>query len=580
MCRNCSSCKFDGKLRRLPPLVLSFAAAPTFFLSLHLNLLIENNIASINLQNNDLMSLQKCPERFCKLIGDGCSLVGDSSDLDSKTTFENTWCCLSCDAAATGWLSSVNRKPEAVASSVGDGGDGIKSSQESLPGKLYASRTTVGCRGAGKSMSDKIVPGLEICPFHNEPSLAPDDLSFPEKSENGCISHFNGTNIQSSSFVDVEDQPVNQPTQVAKMSMNNLGARNMIDGMVCYPNPTAPRSMWHRSRQGSVSSSFCYRSKLWPDFIGNNDLVNDSRKPQSQVSYLLPFRGHNVGSKPRSHRRKGHPYKRIDDENVKVSDGSGSPRRYVEPLFCDANILVTVGDRGWRECGVQVVLEYVDHKDWRLLVKISGVAKYSYKAHRFLQPGTTNRYTHAMMWKGGQDWSLEFPDRSQWVLFKEMHEECYNRNIRVASVKNIPIPGVRLVEDSDDCTVEVPFVRTQKYFRETRTDVEMAMDPSRVFYDMESDDEEWISKFKSSSDAKETNTPDITEEIFERVIGMFERVAYDQQCENFTSDEIEHFMAGIGPMDSIKAIYNYWQQKRLKKGMPLIRHLQVTILLS
>ncbi|GAB2248659.1 hypothetical protein Droror1_Dr00008541, partial [Drosera rotundifolia] len=38
-------------------------------------------------------------------------------------------------------------------------------------------------------------------------------------------------------------------------------------------------------------------------------------------------------------------------------------------------------------------------------------------------PGSVNRFTHAMMWKGGKKWALEFPDRSQWALFKEMHEE-------------------------------------------------------------------------------------------------------------------------------------------------------------
>eukprot|EP00268_Persea_americana_P022012 TRINITY_DN2187_c0_g1_i1.p1 TRINITY_DN2187_c0_g1~~TRINITY_DN2187_c0_g1_i1.p1 ORF type:complete len:1691 (+),score=369.43 TRINITY_DN2187_c0_g1_i1:296-5368(+) len=578
MCRNCSSCKFDGKLRRLPPLVLSFAAAPTFFLSLHLNLLIANNVASGNLQNHDLMSLRERLEGFPKLVGDGGSLVGDSLDLDSETMFENMRCSLSCDAASIGWVSNVNRKLEAVAPSVGDDGNWMKTCQESLHGELDVCGATVGCRGPGKSQSDMNVAGHEICPCHSGSrrsvgtcSSVP-DRSFPETA-NGCISLFNDSDIQSSSSVDVEDQPLDHPAQVAKTSANNLGARNMIEGNVYNPNPTAPRSMWHRSRHGSVSSSFGYRSKLWPDFI-SNDFVNGSRKPRTQVSSLLPFGGYNLGSKPRSHRRKGHTYKRISNENAKASDGAGGPQRYLESLCCDANVLVTVSDRGWRERGAQVVLESVDHKDWRLLVKISGVTKYSHKAHQFLQPGPTNKYTHAMTWKGGKDWILEFPDRRRWALFKEMHEECYNRNIRAASVKNIPIPGVRLIEDSDECTVEVPFIRSPKYFRQIGTDVDMAMDPSRVFYDMENDDEDWFSKFKSSSDTNGTNPPEITEEIFERVMDLFEKVAYAQQCENFTSDEIEHFMVGIGPIDAIKAIYDYWQQKRLKKGMPLIRHLQ------
>ncbi|GAB2215854.1 hypothetical protein Droror1_Dr00020259 [Drosera rotundifolia] len=49
--------------------------------------------------------------------------------------------------------------------------------------------------------------------------------------------------------------------------------------------------------------------------------------------------------------------------------------------------------------------------------------------------GSVNHFTHAMMLKGGKEWALEFPDRSQWALFKEMHEECYKSNIRAALVK-------------------------------------------------------------------------------------------------------------------------------------------------
>ena len=60
-----------------------------------------------------------------------------------------------------------------------------------------------------------------------------------------------------------------------------------------------------------------------------------------------------------------------------------------------------------------------------------------------------NRYTHAMIWRGGKNWSLEFPERKQCKLFKELHEECHNRNLRATSVRYIPIPGVRKIEEYD-----------------------------------------------------------------------------------------------------------------------------------
>jgi hypothetical protein len=179
-----------------------------------------------------------------------------------------------------------------------------------------------------------------------------------------------------------------------------------------------------------------------------------------------------------------------------------------------------------------------------------------------------------MMWKGGKEWTLEFPDRSQWVLFKEMHEECYNRNMRAASVKNIPIPGVCLIEENDDNGIEAPFFRGFKYFRQLETDVELALNPSRVLYDMDSDDEKWMLKNRSSPEVN-SSSRQISEEMFEKAMDMFEKAAYSQQRDQFTSDEIMKLMAGIGPTGAIKIIHEYWQHKRQRKRMPLIRHLQV-----
>ncbi|XP_077211752.1 enhancer of polycomb-like transcription factor protein [Tasmannia lanceolata] len=416
--------------------------------------------------------------------------------------------------------SCIHSKVETDALSVSNDGDLIKSSQKSLNCEVNVAGTSVGCQDPGKNERD-------------------------------------------ASFV--------------QQSATDL-AWNMTDYTIRGTNPTAPRSIGHRNRHHTVSS-FGHRTKLWPDgredFI-HNGFVNGSRKPRTQVSYLLPFGDYEFGSKPRSHHRKGRPYKRVRNDNAKrTTDGSKSPQKYPESLSCDANVLVTIGDKGWRECGAHVVLESFDQKDWRLLVKFSGAARYSHEAHQFLQPGTTNRHTHAMMWKGGKDWILEFSDRSQWTLFKEMYEECYKRNIRAASVKNIPIPGVRLVEDSDDNAIEVPFVRSSpKYFRQFVTEVDMALDPSRILYDMDSDDEDWILKFRNSSDVNGSEVKEISEEMFERVMDMFEKVSYAEQRDEFTCDEIEDFMDGVGPMDVIKAIHEHWRQKRQRKGMPLIRQFQ------
>ncbi|CAL5431570.1 unnamed protein product [Camellia sinensis] len=468
-----SSCNSDAKHGIFFPFSLSFTAAPSFFLSLHLKLLMENSVACIS---HDLMYSLEHSENTGQPIADSCTVIQDCSESALEITPEGNPATSLREAESSEWLPCAKSQ------------------------------------------------------------LGPDTIS----------------------------------------ECNDL-AWNMSDGIVRSPNPSGSRSVWHHNNNSS-NCSFGDTSHLWPngkaDFISNG-FGNGPKKPRTQVQYTLPFGGFNSRSKHPMHSPRGLPYKRIRKANEKrTSDGSRNSHRNFELLACDANVLITIGDRGWREFGARVVLELADHNEWRLAVKLSGTTKYSYKAHQFLQPGSTNRYTHAMMWRGGKDWVLEFPDRSQWMLFKELHEECHNRNIRAASVKNIPIPGVHLIEECDDGT-EVPFIRSSpKYFRQVENDVDMAMDPSRILYDMDSDDEQWISENRKSSHAHVSKCEEISEELFEKTMDIFEKVAYAQQRDHFTSDEIEKFVVGVGPMEVIKVIHEHWRLKRQRKGLPLIRHLQ------
>ncbi|KAF5203165.1 Enhancer of polycomb-like transcription factor protein [Thalictrum thalictroides] len=553
-----SSCNESPK--RVPHFLLPFAAAPSFFLGLHLKLLMAKNVASI-IFCNPLLLLEG-PENSNRLVAEDDLLVEEIPDPIIPEN--NIDCSLTRTAAQSGLLSSPELKVDVDDLSMNNEGDRAISLQKCQDIKSDVTKTSV-----------TNLLGSEHCASSWPP--VEEGLSYEERPKTGLLSHLNGIKVQIPTIDQVENQSCDGVIQDTQLSTPD-SVWSVSDCAIRSPNPTGPRSIWHRNRHSSSSLSFGYRSKMWPDGrvdSPHNGLVNDSRKPRSQISYLLPFGNYDFSSKPRSHHRKGRPYKRIKTDGEKTAThGSGSPQSHLESLSCDANVLITVGDRGWRECGAHVLLECVDPNEWRLLVNISGHTKYSYKAYQFLQPGTTNRYTHAMMWKGGKDWILEFPDRSQWTLFKEMHEECYNQNLRAASVKSIPIPGVRLIEDIDDNGVEVPFVRiSPKYFMQVETDVDMALNPSRILYDMDSDDEDWISKHRTSSDATVSNLTEISEEMFERTIDMFEKLAYTQQREDFTGDEIEELMVG-GEFDLIIDIYEYWKHKRQMKGMPLIRHLQ------
>jgi Enhancer of polycomb-like len=314
------------------------------------------------------------------------------------------------------------------------------------------------------------------------------------------------------------------------------------NALMLVSTPTAPRSTLNRARSTSLP-------KLWP--LSDTIL---SKKPRSDTS-SQPW--------PVEPGSKG----QVDHRKIQHSSKCSKPNHSDYVLTCYANVLVTAESRCWRECGAHLVLNSDDHEGARLCVQFFRETKYLYRANQVMQPGSTNRYTHAMMWRGGRDWSLEFTDRNQWFIFKDMYEECYNRNMRAASVKNIPTPGVRMVEGENMVGIRQPFVHGLRYIRHIGSDIDVALDPSRVIYDMDSEDEEWILGFNGERE--------LSEDLFERVMDKCEKLAYMNQCTEFTAEQIKKLMGDMGPIDVVKEIAGYWSTKRKKKDMPLIRHLQV-----
>ncbi|CAI9759663.1 unnamed protein product [Fraxinus pennsylvanica] len=393
-------------------------------------------------------------------------------------------------------------------------------------------------------------------------------------SNPSCDSSFGVMSVEIAPF-DQVDMPYDGRRHNSR-ECSDLGW-SMSDGFVHSPNPSLPRSSWHHGRYSSSSSPFGNLSPVrsyGKTKSMRNDLGCGLKKPPNQVQNVLPFAGYD--EKHRTNNQRTLPSRRIRKASEKsVSDCPWSSQRNFELQACGANLIVIVGDKRWRERGAHIVLELADHNEWRLAVKLSGVTRYSYKVQHNWKARSSHPYTHAMMWKGGKDWLLEFSDKSQWMLFKELHEECHNRNIRSASVKNIPVPGVRLIEEIDDYATEVPFVQnSSKYFHQAQTDLEMAMDHSHILYDIDSEDEQWLMSKKSSSCPDENSFEDISDESFEKMMDMLEKFSYAEHRSHFTLDEIEDLMVGIGSVEVTIVIYEHWRQKRERKGMPLVRQLQ------
>ncbi|XP_010905588.1 uncharacterized protein [Elaeis guineensis] len=564
-------CYRDDKCKMLKSNALCFSAQPSFSLNMHLKSLMDKNASSISFQKPSSTSSHDFPGNYDGLIGEGHSPIEDLSDQVSEVTLENLGSSSGQTATSSGWLNYGHSKVETDALSVSNDGDWMKSSQKLLKHDVDMTGNSVGCSDLGKNASNET--GIQCQKFcqgaEKTCSSFPEDSSSPDQSDGAYTSCLNEGNAQTI-FSQVEEQSYGSERQ-SVLSASKL-VSEMNGDMTHSPN-TTQRSIWHHNQHNLISPKFAPYSKLWPEDFVQNGFVNTTRKPRTQVSCSLQVGNYGFGLKNQGHHKNGHLCKKIETADG-MHNGSEVPQAYLESLTCNANVLVTVGDRGQRECGAQVVLDSDGQKDWRIAVKFSGVTKYVHKANQFLQPGTSNRYTHAMMWKGGKDWALEFTNRSHWSLFKMMHEECYNRNLRAASIKNIPVPGVRLIKDGEEDVVEVPVIRSSNYHRQIGTEVEMALDPSHVLYDIDSDDEEWISKYKLHLDGNGSSKAEITDDMFERIMDMFEKIAYAKQCDIFTDDELVEFMVDFGTLDIIKAVYEHWHEKRQKKGLPLIRQFQ------
>ncbi|THU52357.1 hypothetical protein C4D60_Mb10t03160 [Musa balbisiana] len=544
---------------------LYFAAAPSFSLGLHLKLLNEKDTASLCSGDFNIVSSQNYADNTDKLTDDGHTSLEDPFK-HAPEKIDNLRSSLS-EAEAT------HGRPSLDALSAGSNSDLNRVTKNFFTSEDNVIQHAVDSSAVGKSFSGEGV--VQYGRFQCEDgtsqfaedtcSECPEHSSFTDKSlAGGCSSLVKTADVEGQLFDEVEKHSLHKGL-LSSDSTSNL----VLDlNEHTIHSPTAPRSMWHRNRHTSLSRTFIHHPRLGSKDVVENAFTSGYKRPRTQVSYSQLSGSYGHAAKSRSNHQKVQSHKKVKTVIANVSSNcSRSHQSYLCSLACDANVLVTHGDKCWREFGAKVQLDCDDQKNWRICIKVSGAIKYVYKAHHVLQPGTTNRYTHAMMWKGGKEWMLEFTDRNQWYIFKQMHEECYNQNIRAASVKNIPIPGVRLLPNGDDGCVEVPFVRSSsKYFRQVGTEADLALDSSHVLYDMDSEDEDWISTVRANMDSKDSKMTEVTDDMFERVMDMLEKFAYTQQCEEITNDDIEKYMADDGPADTIKVIYEHWRQKRKKKG--------------
>ncbi|KAL1542518.1 hypothetical protein AAHA92_26601 [Salvia divinorum] len=241
---------------------------------------------------------------------------------------------------------------------------------------------------------------------------------------------------------------------------------------------------------------------------------------------------------------------------------------------CSVNLLVTDTDKCYRVEGATVALETSASKQWLLSVTKDGAKQCSLIAQKAMRPSSSNRFTHAVLWSGDSSFKLEFPNKQDWLVFKELYKECSDRNMQSAAATTaIPIPGVQEIAVPND--QYVPFVRPESYITFKNDELIRALMKNTANYDMDSDDEEWLEKLKSESYGGNEWQGFIPSENFELVIDTLEKYIHSNPDEHVDEHAAYDICMHLERKEVIEAIYKYWIRKRKQKRSALVRVFQL-----
>ncbi|XP_060186930.1 uncharacterized protein LOC132616510 [Lycium barbarum] len=232
----------------------------------------------------------------------------------------------------------------------------------------------------------------------------------------------------------------------------------------------------------------------------------------------------------------------------------GLKKDVIDSTSCLANILVIEPDKCYREEGAVIAMELSAAKQWVLAVKIGGVRRFNLSTEKVMRPCSSNRVTHDIIWVGDSGWKLEFPDRQDWLIFKELYKECSDRNfVQPPAVTIIPVPGVREVSGYAESNPP-DFSRPVSYITVKDDELARALARSAANYDMDYDDEEWLRNFNENEH--------LSAERFELLIDTFEKGLYCNPDDYSDEKAAVSSCLDKEKKEIVEAVYSYWLKKR------------------
>ncbi|XP_015082749.1 uncharacterized protein LOC107026333 [Solanum pennellii] len=242
----------------------------------------------------------------------------------------------------------------------------------------------------------------------------------------------------------------------------------------------------------------------------------------------------------------------------------------IETVSCSANILVIEPDKCYREEGAVIGMELSAAKQWILAVKIGGVRRFNLTTEKVMRPCSSNRVTHDLIWVGDSGWKLEFPDRQDWLIFKELYKGCSDRNVQPPAVSIIPVPGVSEVSGYAERNPP-DFARPVSYITVKDDELARALARSTANYDMDGDDEEWLRNF---NDQPSLENDHLSTDSFELLIDHFEKGFYCNPDDYSDEKAAVSSCPNKEKKEIVEAVYSYWSKKRKQNRSSLIKIFQ------